>query len=75
MGDCADAMIDQMGFQERGPRLPTPQRKPGYGCPKCAMRFPGHNDRRKHLRDVHGLKYIGDGSGKLRPIQKVAANG
>lgn len=56
---CASCAGDDLQYRR--------SRKPGNGCPKCAERFPDTNLRRKHLRDVHGLKMMP--GGKLRPIQ------
>lgn len=71
MGEYAEAAYEG-GFYtgNEGGRRPRPARKPDKGCPRCPLRFPTGRERRKHLRDAHGLKFDTRNIGRLIPVSK-----
>ena len=76
MGEYAEAAYEG-GFYTgneggRGQRFVSKRER---RCPKCLLVFPNGNERRKHMRDVHGLKFDPKRIGCLIPVSKVTAHG
>lgn len=53
VGDCADAMIDQMGFSSRNSGF-----REIVVCPICSRRYSSRGRRRAHLYEAHQMQYV-----------------